>query len=296
MPILRPTTGALALALASGVELFSADFFTFTLVDGVTIYRWTSFDRDLKDPTGVNTFTSQGPYLTRTKWSVENTMTVPTLEVELNALNTAFNGGANIKLQIHNGLFDGATLLLQRAFMPTAGDTVTLGTVDLFSGEIAGIDLIGTTATLTVKGKVNKLDQYVPRNVYQIPCLHAFCDINCTLNRATFTTTFTVGASPTATFIPWSAAPGTPANYQSGTVAITTGAGAGQRRNVAFANSSGLTLSYPLYIVPAPGDSFTAFQGCDKTFNSGSGQSCTAYANTQHYRAFEFVPPPNSAV
>jgi hypothetical protein len=47
--------------------------------------------------------------------------------------------------------------------------------------------------------------------------------------------------------------------------------------------------------LPIAADGFTAFEGCDKSFNSGSVQSCTSRSNTQHYRGFEFVPPPNSA-
>ena len=77
---------------------------------------------------------------------------------------------------------------------------------------------------------------------------------------------------------------------------MTGGPASGGRRTIAAADASGLSLSYPLYGVPGPGDTFSAFQGCDKSFNSGSGQSCTARANTGNYRGFEFVPPPNASI
>lgn len=270
-----------------------ADLFDFTLADGVTAEHWTSWDSDLT--IGGTAYSSKNPWLTRSNWSVVNTLEVATLTLYLRALNGAFAGGAQIKQQIVQGLFDGAAFLFSRLYMPSPGGA-SLGALPLFGGEVGAVDIVGTTATLTIKAKVNKLDQNVPRNLVQVGCNHAFCDPGCTLNRATFTSTHSVGASPTATFIPWSgAAPGNAALLQNGTFALTSGAGAGQKRTIAKGDNTGLTLAYPLYIVPAPGDSFTGFQGCSKALSDGSGQDCTAYANTQNFRGFPYVPPPNSA-
>jgi hypothetical protein len=188
----------------------------------------------------------------------------------------------------------------------SSGPPVVVGTIPLFGGDIGSIDIGATTATIKVKGKVNRLDQNIPRNMVQVQCNHAFCDVNCTLLRANFTATFSVGANPTATFIPWASAPTSPAptSYQSGTLSLTTGVGAGQRRTIATANSTGITLAYPLYIIPAAGDVFTAFQGCSKVASDGSGQSCADHVQTsggapvdnrQNIRAFPDTPPPNTA-
>ena len=293
--LLRNCTPALAAALAAGELPYSADLFTFTLIDGVTVLNWTNFDRSLSF--GGVTFTTQGALLSRSAWKVSNTVEVPTLSVKASSLNAGFNGGAALQLQIHNGLFDGASFLMQRALMGADLNPNTLGTIPLFGGKVGGIDLDGLTAAITVKGGVNDLDQYVPRNLYQIPCNHAFCDAGCTLSRAAFTFPFAVGASPSTTFIPWPGSP--PANYttfQNGTFALTSGASSGSRRAITMATSGGLSLSYPLPALPAAGDTFTAFQGCDKTLNSGSSQSCTAYGNKQNIRAFPFVPQPAAAI
>ena len=291
---LRTCSPALALALQGGVQLWSADIFKFVLVDGVTDCFWAAWDSDLS--VGGTVYSSRAPWLKRSQWNVSNRMEVPSLKVTLAALNDSFAGGANIKLQIHNGLFDGATFLLSRVFMNAPGNTAALGAIDLFGGSVSGIDLTGIAADITIKGKVNLLDQNAPRNVFQVGCNHAFCDAGCTLGRASFTTSYTVGTSPTTSFIPWASAPANPGRYVNGTMALTGGAASGQRRNIAIADSSGLTLAYPLYVLPSAGDAFTAFEGCDKSFAaSGSVQSCTARGNTQNYRGFEFVPPPNSA-
>lgn len=291
--LLRPSTLGLAeAALAAGQIRAEADLFVFTLVDG-TVFRWTSWDRDLTFQ--GETYASKAPWLECSDWNVANTMEVPELKIYLRAFNTGFNGGAAIKTQIHNGLFDGCVVLMSTAVMVVPG--VVYDTIDLFGGKVAGIDTAGATCTIDVRGKVNDLDQYAPHNLFQTGCNHRFCDAGCTLVQSAYTSDFTAGSSGlSSSFIPWSgAAPGNATNYQNGEITMTSGVASGQTRTVVQATSEGLTLAYPLYETPEPGDAFTAFEGCDKTYDSGSGQSCTDRANTQHYKGYEFVPPPNSS-
>lgn len=293
MSILRAASAGLIAAIAGGEALGMADLFTFVLQNGTTYY-WTSWTSDIT--VGGNTFSSRAPWLTRGKWNLTNTMTIPSLDITLRALNTSFAGGANIKTQIHDGLFDGASFLLSQLYFPvTSPGSTSWGVLDIFGGMVGTISpLIGTDAKITVKGKNNLLSQYAPRNVYQVGCLHAFCDAGCTLNRSSFTTTLTALSGSTPSVINVSSV-STPDRYNSGTVTFTTGAAAGQSRTIALCNGTSFTLAYPLYVTPASGDHFTAFQGCDKTFDSGTDQSCTARSNTQNYRGFEFIPPPDSA-
>ena len=190
MPVLRPCSGALAAALAAGALApgsAQADLFTVTLQNG-TIYRWASFDVSLV--VAGQTFFRGGlgpPWAKRGRWGVTNTMEVSTLEVVLDADNTAFAGGLNLKTLIHNGYFDGASLLLQRVYMPTPGDTTTWGTVDIFSGDSGSAAITPVRMTLKVRSKNSRLSANAPRNVYQPGCLHTFCDTGCTLSAATFT-------------------------------------------------------------------------------------------------------------
>lgn len=289
----RAYSPALLAAIQTRKIAHTADLVTIMLADGVTILRWTTFDMPLT--TSGLTFTAQGPWLARVPWAVKNTMEVPQTTLKLSSLNTAFNGGATLQAQINEGLFDGAAFLVQRAMMGTDLNPDTLGVLALSAGKIGAIDCDGVSATITGKGKVNDLDQYAPRNLYQTSCLHAFCDTGCTLARASFTDAFTVGSGASASFIPWATAPASPQLYQNGTLAVTSGAAAGGRRTIAQATSAGLTLVYPLAAVPAAGDTFTAFQGCDKSQDSGSVQSCSARGNTANFRAYPNVPPPASA-
>lgn len=289
----RASSATLVNALATLPNLSKADLFTFT-TQGGTVYRWAAWDSNLKDING-NSFTSYRPWPTRGRWNLTNKMSVGSLQVKLAIDNTSFAGGANLKLQLHNGLFDGASCLLQYAYMTSPSVTTTLGSVDIFSGVVGSVQVTGGLASLTVKSKTNILDQFAPRHVYQVGCNHAFCDAGCTLNRVSFTTSYTVGTSPapTASFIPWASAPSNPGRYLSGTVIIAL---TGEERTVAAADSTGLTLAYPLHSVPSTGDSFTAFEGCDKQFDDGVHiQDCTGRSNTVNHDGFKFVPPPSSA-
>lgn len=290
---LRPASAALDTALANGSIRYWAELFTITLVDGATVLNWTNFDRPLK-ASGVE-FTAQSAFLSRSSWKISNSMQVPSLTLKASSLNAGFNGGSTLQDQIHDGLLDGATFLLESAFMGDDVNPDTLGAMPLFAGKIAGIDLDGVTASIGVKGKVNDLDQYAPRNLYQVPCNHSFCDTGCTLSKATFTASYAIGADPSTILLPWATAPTKAANYQNGTLVMTSGAASGSRRTIAKASADGLQLSYPLPFLPAAGDQFTALEGCDKTRDSGSPQSCSARSNTQHYRGFPFTPPPASA-
>jgi len=268
-----------------------AELFTFTLSDNSTIYRWNSWNKDL--PWNGHTY-EQKP-INRTKWSVTNTMQVPELTVRLLALNDSFGGGADIKTQIRNGLFRGATMVMEDLYMPKLDDQSLWGTIEMFGGVVAGVTIQGQVAEITVRGKNNLLDQNAPRAIYQPGCFHAFCDAGCTLNRATFTTSYTVGASPTAIFIPWASAPASPELYLGGEFTPTSGPAAGQSRDIAAADSSGLTLEFPLYDMPLAGDTFDAFEGCSYLeLATGDGRSCADRSNQQNYFGFRSIPPPTT--
>jgi hypothetical protein len=292
---MRTVSGALQSFLESRQKCWKADLFTITTLKGVNYY-WTDFDQPI---TYSNAYLALGPALQRTRLGVKNTVEVPELTIKVSSLDTDLVGGLMFKEQIHNGYLDGATVSIDRLFMRFIGDT-GLGVIGnfpggLFQGRMSSARITAVGAELTVKGANVLMNQYVPRNQYQIPCLHTFCDAGCTLLAATFTTAQTVGSGSTTTLIKWGSVPGNPALYTLGKITVTSGAANGQVRTIKSASAAGIQLQYPLYNTPAPGDTFSAMQGCDRTYNSGSGQDCTAHSNTQHFRGFPFIPPAETA-
>jgi hypothetical protein len=307
---MRTLGGNIATLFAAKVPMWKADLFTITLLNG-TIYRWTDVDQDVR-LIGVGfalyTFLAQGPCLSRTALGVKNTVEVPELTITLSALDTDFVGGLNIKTQLHNGYFDGATVFLDRTFQaaPPANSTGTVigliggngldPTGGLFAGRMSQAKITAVGAELTVKGANVLMNQYVPRNQYQVPCMHTFCDPGCTLLAATFTTSNTAGAGSTNRIIQWGTVPGAPSAYTFGKVTMTSGAATGQIRTVKSASAAGIVLQYPLYNTPGAGDTFSILKGCSKGYDDGSGQDCTTYANTQNWRGFDQIPTADNAL
>lgn len=297
-------------AMRRGAQGFAkADLFTITLLNG-TIYRWTDFDQNVQ-VLGLGDvpylFAAQGPLLQRSRLGVKNTVEVPELVIKLSALDTDFVGGQSIKTQLHNGYLDGAAVFLDRTFfappLPANGATINgvIGgngldpTGGLFAGRMSSAKITAVGAELTIKGANVLMNQYVPRNDYQVPCGHTFCDPGCTLAAATFTTTNTVGAGSTNRVIQWGTLPGAPNVYTFGVLTMTSGAALGQIRTIKLSSAGGIVLQYPLYNAPATGDTYSVLKGCSKNENDGSGQDCTTYANTQHYRGFPYVPTADNA-
>jgi len=291
---MRQANATLVAFLASRQPFWVADLFTFELSDG-TVYTWTSFDQDLFVP--PYTYSAVGPLIDRTKWSIKNTVDVPEMEIRIFSNGSDLPGNVNLKLQVHNGLFDYSTITLSRIFMPTIGDT-SLGAVDIFTGNAAQIEIDAISVVVTVKGANVQLAQYMPRNQFTPSCVHSLYDAGCAPNpggvdggpsRAANTSSNTVGASPTRSAIPWGGTPpATFANLALGYITFTSGVNDGQTRTIESATDAVINVAYPLYQVPAEGDTFTVTNGCDK---SRGPLGCAFFANLNRWRGFPYIPP-----
>jgi len=277
--------------LASRAPCFVAELFTVTLMSG-TIYRWTSFDQSLKAASHTWLCARDGaPLITRNRFGVKNTVEVPELELRLGC-DDALLG--NLKAHIHNGLFDGATVEMDRVFMPTPGDT-QFGYIVLFSGRLSGVTIDAEGITVISKGHNVLMNQQAPRNLYQTNCEHTFCDPGCTLVASTYTFTGRALLSgSTARVLHWTLPGGfTGDRFTLGKVTMTSGAANGQVRTVRNSSGGFLTLTYPLYDVPNTGDTFSILMGCDRQMASCQARKTAAGVsvdNSQHYRGFPFVP------
>jgi hypothetical protein len=174
------------------------------------------------------------------------------------------------------------------------GPATLLGLVPVLTGNVGQVVITSTGAKITVRGGNVRMNQYMPRNRFLTGCVHSLYDVGCALNRASFTFAGTVSAAG-ATTVNWTTDPtsGHFANLALGTITITSGAAAGQTRSIAFSASTGVGLMYPLYVLPAPGDTFSVSYGCDKTRDGANG--CAFFANQAHFRGFRFVPAAETA-
>ena len=289
---MRPCTPLLSAALIDpNFQFIEVDLFTVQLTNNV-FYYFTSLDKPVKFD--GNVYISAGPFMRYSEVNITNTMTVPTMTIKINGTTASWAGGLDIMSQAHNGVFDGAIISWSRLYLPRDNpDDQSLGTIDVFTGQNGPANIDGTVITLRVKGANNLLSQYGPKNIYQVQCNNTFCDTMCTLLRADFTDPFVVGTSPppTPAFVAWESSPVSPELYELGTITFTSGAASGSRRGVESVDATGISFEYPLYNTPAPGDTFTAFQGCTK-----DTIICESRGNIQNWRGFKFTPPAETGV
>ncbi len=274
-----------ALRAQHDAPVLMADCFTLTLRTG-TILTYTNADV----PVVLNgaTFGADSILIDGLQYKCAVGLDVDKQKVTISARPTDTIGGIPFLQAIRNGLLDGCAVQRDRAFLTTWG-AAPVGSVTLFKGRVSTIDGVGrTTAAITVASDLVLLDIDMPRNLYQPACNHVLFDGGCGLVKNAFGAAGVVGAGAGPTLVPWTAA--SPA-YAQGTITFTSGANTGVTANIKGASAAALTLSYPLRNVPAAGDGFTAYQGCDHTL-----ATCRAkFNNGANFRGFPFVPVPETA-
>ncbi|HXJ27506.1 MAG TPA: DUF2163 domain-containing protein, partial [Streptosporangiaceae bacterium] len=193
------------------------------------------------------------------------------------------------------GLFDGADLTLGRAYMASYGPNQDIGPIGgpvvLFVGRVAEISLGRSYATFTVNSHLELLNQQFPRNLFQPGCINNLGDASCGVTLASFSANGTIQGGTTAGVLVTNVTFGTA--YDLGKITMTSGALNGLSRSIRSGSGVNATLLGPFPAAPAPGDTFTAFQGCDKTLGANG---CAKFSNTARYRGTPFIPPPETSV
>ncbi len=262
-----------------------ADCYTLTLRTGAVL-AYTNADV----PVVMNgaTFLANSILIDGLQYKCSVGLDVDKQKISILARQTDTIGGIQFLIAIRNGVLDGCEIQRDRAFL-TAWGTTPVGSVTLFKGRVSTVDSVGrTTAEVTVASDLVLLDVEMPRNLYQPSCNHVLFDSGCGLIKNAFGASGAVGTGATALLVPWSASS---AIYAQGTITFTSGANTGVTANVKSATGAALTLSYPLPNVPALGDGFTAYQGCDHTLGTCSAK----FNNAASFRGFPFVPVPETA-
>lgn len=299
---MRNASGALITflnGLGPTSQPYIADLLTIVQANG-TITRLTSAPTNIastsqaispSDPT-VYTFSATGAQFTR-----GTTKMVVGLQVDDMALTilsdpaTDTLGGVPWPAAARAGALDGATIVLERAFMASWGDT-SKGTLILFAGVAANIQASRSQIAITVKSPLNVLTNSMPRNVYQPGCLHSLYDAGCTLLVGTFTKTGAVVAGSTTSAIKTNL---TDADdyYDLGRIIFTSGVNNGLFRTVQqyFHTGGQVNVAPPLPALPGIGDTFSIYPGCDKKQSTCN----TKFSNLAHFRGYPYVPVPETA-
>lgn len=291
---MKPTSRALISYLNNArgnadVPLIFADIFTFTLMSGL-ILCYTNVD--VSFAYNGATYLANSVRVDGLKYTAKTGLEVDQQQITVAALATdTISGGAPFLQALRDGSFDGCEIQRSRVFFSDTIGGTAIGHVLLFKGRLGVVNEIGrTTAKLTVNSDLVLLDIDMPRNIYQPTCLHTLYDSGCTLVKNAFGTAGVVRAGSTASTINWT---GASLNFQQGSITFTAGVNTGATATVgSVVAGTSLTLVYPLESVPAAGDTFTVYFGCDHT--PGTCQS--KFNNLANFRGFPYVPPPQMAI
>ena len=303
---------ALTRSLLASHQLLYADLYTITLIEtdpgasmggyggyggygygppAPTRLFYTDADRNLVY--NGNTWLCTHPALSRTGIKCSSDLSVDTVEVSI------FGAAADLVLGVPfpqfavNGGFDGATVSIDRCFMPSYGDT-SAGVVNLFFGNVSEVKPSRTAVVLTVSSQLELLNLDMPRNLLSPGCIHSLFDTGCTLTQAHYAAHGIVTAATTGAIS--STGLGLPAGYfTQGTIMLTSGADTGATATIkqhTLANGvNTFSLMAPMNAAPAIGDNFTVFPGCDKTM-----ATCQArFNNLVNFRGWPFVPSPTAS-
>jgi hypothetical protein len=195
------------------------------------------------------------------------------------------------------GALAGATVQVDRAFgpgpFPVQGPFNPTGIVTIFAGTVGELDVGRSAAIVTVYSHLKKLANPLPRNLWQPGCVHTLFDAGCTLSASAFAMNGTVSSlgAQANQFSSAIAAPLGSGTYALGRVEMTSGASAGMKRTVRSWAGGVFTLLSSFTNGIAPGDTFTAYPGCDKRYGT-----CAAFANTKNFGGVLSVPVPETAV
>jgi uncharacterized phage protein (TIGR02218 family) len=283
---MKAASPALIALLNSSEQFIMADLYTFTLIGG-SVLRYSSA------PTAIaaNGFTfALGPKFERSNTQVVIGTQVDELDIRLYPEETDLIGSTPWLQAAWTGQLDGALLQLERAFMPSWGDT-TAGTVVLFAGRISDIDCSRTCIDMKCRSHLELLNIQMPRRLWQASCNHVFGDAMCQFNRTSLAVTFAAAAASTVTAIQGAPVSATP--FAQGTIVGLSGANAGQTRTIdGFASGSSVSVKLAFLSTPAPGDQFQLLPGCDHTI-----ATCTnVFNNAVHFGGQPYIPTPETAV
>jgi uncharacterized phage protein (TIGR02218 family) len=283
---MKAASPALIALLNSSTRFVMADLYTFTLVGGNLLRS--------AGPMAIvaNGFTfAVGPKFERSKTSTVIGTQVDELDIKVYPETTDLIGGTVWLEAAWQGQLDGALLQIERAFMPSYGDT-SPGTVVLFAGRISDIDCSRTGIDMKCRSHLELLNIQMPRRLWQSSCTHVFGDAMCQFNRATLQASFACLSGSTETQILSTVNP-TPAGlYVQGTIFGLTGANAGDSRTVAGMSSGNVSVKLAFLAPPMVGDQFQLLPGCDRSI-----ATCTSvFNNAIHFGGMPYIPTPETAV
>jgi hypothetical protein len=195
------------------------------------------------------------------------------------------------------GFLDGATVMMSKCFLEPPAATggqldLSPGAMGYFLGTMQGIEVDRFFVDATIEDYLSLLGaQQMPKALLSVGCFHQVYDPGCGLLAATFTINGTISTASDGAHFTTNL---TQADdyFALGVMKMTSGAALGQQTNVSsYKNAAGaVALVNPFSVVPAPGDTFAIYPGCDL-----QQATCTAkFANLKRFGGIPYMPVPET--
>lgn len=324
---MKPALTALVNYLNSNDTVVLCDLYTFALAGGIVLRQCdyplstltipaTNFPGSpLNYAASGNVIFSRGPRFGRTKVNTKVGIEPAELDLDVYAAGSTTAESADMVGTLtwqqfaQAGGFDGATVEVDRFFIPTGGDGFAgplvsdLGCIVWFYGKVADIDISRSVIKMKIKSYINLLQQQqMPRRLFQSGCTHIFGDAMCKFDRVTgnngngtptgvgaFNIEAVAGSSQTDIIN----AIGVPSYMALGTCTGLSGQNTGISRgiqSVGIPTIVGLLRGFPYPVMV--GDLFQLLPGCTHQASFCQG----TLNNLAFYGGFDYVPPPEYAL
>jgi uncharacterized phage protein (TIGR02218 family) len=277
---MKQANQALINLLNTSQQFFKADLYTFTLKSGVTSY-YSGIDADVVY-NGI-TYTASDLILERTKVKTTLGVEVDTLTIDAYGKDSS----SPFFAQCAAGVYDSATLKLDRAFLSGIGGTV-VGAVNVFAGQVATIRVSRIKCEMQVKSWTYLLDVMMPRNQYQPTCQHTLYGTGCNVNKSSYTAIGNIVNIVGNNYYTNNQYPDH--YYELGYMTFTSGANTGISRTIKQQQGNAFTFTAPFPQPVAVGDNFTIYAGCDKTQPTCQNK----FNNLLNFKGFPFIPVPET--
>lgn len=290
---MKAISAALKTLLQTSKQVLRVELLTITLQQGAGVYRFNSSPADIVY--GGNTYLAphNGANLGFKRGTVKTSIGTAVNNMQLTLIGSVETliGGVPLCQFAEGGGFDNAIIEVDCLPMPVGswGDA-SRGTYNIWSGVVADVKGDGLSVQLNVASRLRILQQAFPPRTTIPTCNHTLFDPGCTLNKAAYMLNGVVSAGAWTTAAFDSSRLDADDYFDLGWIVWTSGANNGLVRTVkSFKNAGGaFTLTYPLPNVPAAGDTFDVYPGCDKTLGT-----CTAkFGNQLNFGGFPYVPNP----
>lgn len=290
---MRTATSLLTEYLHNNDKFTMMDLYTITLTNG-TVIRYTNAPVNLTvDGNSFKSFTIKRGGLKHSIGFSVDSLSVEIFTNSNDSISEIISNNLNLPQSIIAGVFDGATLLLKRAYYdnPTLANfsTTYKGVINLFYGNISVEEVTKTNIKLEVNAITEIFDRKIPKCLFQGNCTSTVYSSACGANKGTATVTGVIDEVSTKQVLNTNIAHSSDF-FTNGTITFTTGNNSLITRTVKKYVGGVFTLAKSLPHTPVIGDEFNCVAGCNKTASICQDK----FNNSANFRGFPFIPKPET--